>query len=131
MGNEKYWEDLFDPNEVDQRPYEPSQGFLAGCSTKEAAFVVQQSHDEFKKKFREYLHRCPCCGERAIISPESGEQCDICGWYDEGEEPNDTELNSIGLDEARSRWNSTKKPVQTIKRVGMASFGAPPPPQKI
>lgn len=119
MANEQYWESFFDELDVAGKPYEPSHGFLAAVSEEEATAIVQQKRDDFKKKFKDYLHRCPCCDERSIIAPETGEQCDICGWYDEDEEITDPEdsLNSMSLNEAKAQWESTKSPVQEIKRV--------------
>ena len=87
--SEPYWEtlntelinsvSLFEPAHVGI--YAHSPGF---CDSREQYDEITVSMiRDFKVKWRKNLHECPCCGQRSIIIRGAGEQCDVCGWYDD------------------------------------------------
>ena len=52
--------------------------------------------------------RCPCCGYRTLVSPDSLALCPVCWWEDDGQEELDadevrrTVNGELSLKEARS-----------------------------
>ena len=132
--SEPYWEtlntelinsvSLFEPAHVGI--YAHSPGF---CDSREQYDEITVSMiRDFKVKWRKNLHECPCCGQRSIIIRGAGEQCDVCGWYDDpfAEEFPDKpgeDILPLSLNEARQKWTESKKPIVEITEI---PIGGPP-----
>lgn len=108
--------------------YGHSHGF---CDSQEQydEITVMMIRD-FKKQWRKNLHECPCCGERTIIFKNAGEQCDVCGWYDDEfavdypDECEDGDMNPVSFNEAKRIWDSTHEPIAEITEIPKGT--APP-----
>jgi len=46
---------------------------------------------------KKFTAACPCCGYVTFDEPHSFKICDVCGWHDDGQDNNDADEVSWGL----------------------------------
>ncbi len=65
-----------------------------------------------RKKKKETLLPCDCCGSKVIRERAAFEICPVCGWEDDPAQARDPDLkggaNALSLAEARAKWQARK-----------------------
>lgn len=138
--SDQYWEKLNKDWQRSVCPWEPSSfGIYAHspgfCDSQEQYDEITVAMiREFKRNWRKNLHECPCCGDRTIILCGAGEQCDVCGWYDDpyaSDYPDEFDsdgLNPMSLNDARAWWREKHTPIAEITEIPK---GTPPDARQI